>query len=298
MSVTVVGSIALDTVETPTGSNQDGLGGAATYFSLAAAHYTRVHLVGVVGQDFPLEHTKLLQSKNIDIEGLETASGATFRWSGRYHDDINVRDTLDTQLNVFEHFHPQLPDSARQAAYLFLGNIHPSLQAEVLEQSKARFTALDTMNLWIDTTLDQLKAVLRHVDCIIVNDSEVKELTGETNLIHGARAIMRFGPGIVVIKKGEHGCLLLDADGIFAVPAFPLDNVTDPTGAGDTFAGGFMGHIAKRQRQDHATLRQAVVHGSVVASFTCEAFGPDRVANVTTDDIQQRYEAFARLTAF
>ncbi|NIA14332.1 MAG: sugar kinase [Nitrospiraceae bacterium] len=298
MSVTVVGSIALDTVETPWGKNEDGLGGAATYFSLAAAHYARVHLVGVVGEDFPPEHVQLLESKDIDIAGLDTAPGGTFRWSGRYHEDVNLRDTLDTQLNVFEQFHPELPAAARKAPYLFLGNIHPSLQAEVLDQSAARFVALDTMNLWIDTTLDGLKAVLRRVDCIIINDSEVRELTGENNHILGAKAVMDLGPRIVVMKKGEHGCLLLDADGIFAVPAFPLDNVVDPTGAGDTFAGGFMGYIASKEQEDDATLREAVIHGSVVASFTCEAFGPDRVAQVSTGEIQQRYQAFARLTAF
>jgi sugar/nucleoside kinase (ribokinase family) len=298
MSLTVVGSIALDTVETPWGKNEEGLGGAATYFSLAAANYTQVHLVGVVGEDFPQEHVDLLESKSINLEGLERASGKTFRWAGRYHQNVNLRDTLDTQLNVFESFHPKLPQNARDAEHLFLGNIHPSLQLEVLEQAKAKFVALDTMNLWINTTRDELGAVLRRVDAIIINDSEVNDLTGEANTIKGARAIRELGPRVVVVKKGEHGCLLFNGDDVFATPAFPLDDVLDPTGAGDTFAGGFMGYIASKNSTDAATLRQAVVHGSIVATFTCQAFGPDRLSEITMDDIKKRVEAFRAITAF
>jgi len=297
MGVTVVGSVALDTVETPRGINQEGLGGAAVYFSLAAANYTTVRLVGVVGEDFPQRHIDLLTSKGIDIEGLETAEGKTFRWTGRYHRDVNLRDTLDTQLNVFETFHPKLPAAAQAEKYLFLGNIHPSLQLEVLDGSNAQFIALDTMNLWIHTTPDELKAVLRRVDAIIINDSEVKDLTGEANVIKGASAVMALGPRIVVVKKGEHGCLLFEKGGVFAAPAFPLGDVFDPTGAGDSFAGGFMGYIASKDSTDTSTLRQAVVHGSVVASFTCEAFGPNRLSAVNTQDIAGRYEEFRRLTA-
>ncbi|MBN2311797.1 MAG: sugar kinase [Candidatus Hydrogenedentes bacterium] len=298
MSLTVVGSVALDTVETPAGKNEEGLGGAATYFALAAANYAHVHLIGIVGDDFPEEHVRLLEEKGIDLEGLERAAGATFRWAGRYHDDVNVRDTLDTQLNVFEQFHPKLPAAASEAAYLFLGNIHPSLQLEVLEQTRARFVGLDTMNLWIDIALDDLKAVLRRVDAVIINDSEVKELTGEGNLIRGARAVKALGPRIVVVKKGEHGCLLFGEDGVFAAPAYPLDTVVDPTGAGDTFAGGFMGYLAQQEAVDNASLRRAVVHGSVVASFTCEAFGPDRLAQIDERAIAARYRAFQELAAF
>ncbi len=298
MSVTVVGSIALDTVETPFGTNEEGLGGAATYFSLAASLYTRVHLVGVVGEDFPDQHVALLKSKGIDIQGLERAKGKTFRWTGRYHQNMNNRDTLDTQLNVFETFHPKLPEDARAAKYLFLGNIHPSLQLEVLDQARAEFVALDTMNLWIYTTLDTLKAVLRRVDALIINDSEVHDLTGETNVIAGAEAIRALGPRIVVIKKGEHGCMLFAPGGVFAVPAFPLERVSDPTGAGDTFAGGFMGYIAGQDATSETVLRQAVVHGSVAASFTCEAFGPNRLAEITLADIEKRYQAFHELTRF
>lgn len=303
-SVTVVGSIALDTVETPWGSNEEGLGGAATYFSLAAAHYANVHLVGVVGDDFPHEHVALLQSKGIGLEGLDRVAGRTFRWTGRYHEDVNQRDTLDTQLNVFESFHPKLPEAAAQAEYLFLGNIHPSLQAEVLDQSRARFVALDTMNLWIHTTPDALKAVLSRVDALIINDSEVKDLTGEPNLVRGAaailapRAVMGLGPRVVVVKKGEHGCMLFEAGGVFAIPAFPLAKVVDPTGAGDSFAGGFMGYLASQDASDTATLRAAVAHGSAVASFTCEAFGPDRLAEIGMRDVLDRCEAFRALTAF
>ena len=298
MDVSVVGSIALDTVETPTGKNEEGLGGAATYFSLAAAQFARVHLVGVVGEDFPAEHVELLRSKGIDLDGLERATGKTFRWSGRYHLDVNMRDTLDTQLNVFEHFHPKLPPAACAAPFLFLGNIHPSLQTEVLEQAKATFVGLDTMNLWINIAPDDLKAVLRRVNVIIINDSEVRDLTGETNLIKGAKAVRALGPRIVVVKKGEHGCLLLGEDDLFSAPAYPLEDVVDPTGAGDTFAGGFMGYLAGTGKVDGAALRQAVVYGSVVASFTCEKFGPDRLTEIGRSDIQKRFEEFRKLAAF
>lgn len=299
MSITVVGSVALDTVETPSGRNEDGLGGAATYFSLAAANFTAVHLVGVVGEDFPKEHVALLASKGINLEGLEKAAGRTFRWAGKYHDDVNERDTLDTQLNVFEHFHPKLPDNARASEFLFLGNIHPALQLEVLEQSRHQFVALDTMNLWIDITRDALKQVLARVDCIILNDSEAKQLTGALNLVHAARAIREMCPRIVVIKKGEHGCLLFGEDGeLFGIPALPLEEVVDPTGAGDSFAGGFMGHLATAAAVDFDTLREAVVYGSACASATCEAFGPGALAQLDRAQIEARVAAFRRLTAF
>ena len=298
MSLAVVGSVALDTVETPWGKNVDGLGGAATFFSIAASNYTQVHLVGVVGEDFPPEHVRLLESKGIDLEGLEKAPGKTFRWAGRYHENVNLRDTLDTQLNVFETFHPKLPLSARDANYLFLGNIHPALQMEVLQQARAQFVGLDTMNLWIHNTPDELKAVLKRVDAILINDSEVNDLTHEPNLIKGAQDIFELGPRIVVVKKGEHGCLLFEGDDIFAVPAYPLRNVLDPTGAGDTFAGGFMGYLASQDNVSSTTLRQAVVHGTLVASFTCEAFGPKRIAEVGPQDIAERYKTFRRMVAF
>lgn len=298
MSITVVGSVALDTVETPAGRNEEGLGGAATYFSLAAIHYAPVHLVGVVGEDFPQQHVDLFQQRGIGLEGLERAPGKTFRWTGRYHEDVNERDTLETQLNVFEDFHPKLPDASRSADYLFLGNIHPSLQLEVLEQAKPKFTALDTMNLWIEIAQDDLKQVLARIDAIIINDSEAKLLTGRSNVIQGAREIAALGPRIVVVKKGEHGCLLFAEDDIFVAAAFPLDNVVDPTGAGDAFAGGFLGHIARMDSVDADTLRQAVIHGSVVASFVCEDFGPTPLVGLTSERLAERYERFRSLVAF
>lgn len=299
MSITVVGSVGLDTVETPSGRSENGLGGAGVYFSLAAANFAPVNLVGIVGEDFPDEHVALLESKSINLDGLERAPGKTFRWTGKYHDDVNERDTLDTQLNVFETFHPKLPDASRNAPYLFLGNIHPALQLEVLDQAQPEFIALDTMNLWIDTTLDDLKAVLGRVHCLIINDAEAKQLTGDQNLRDAARAIRAMGPSVVVIKKGEHGCMLFGAnDEIFAVPALPLEEVKDPTGAGDSFAGGFMGHIATRKATDFATLKQAVVYGSALASCTCEAFGPEALAAADANRIEERYQAFKALTAF
>ncbi|MBL7648478.1 MAG: sugar kinase [Candidatus Hydrogenedentes bacterium] len=299
MSITVVGSVGLDTVETPSGRNEEGLGGAAVYFSLAAANFVPVNLVGIVGEDFPAEHVALLESKQINLEGLERAEGKTFRWSGKYHDDVNERDTLDTQLNVFETFHPKLPESTRNAPYLFLGNIHPALQLEVLDQAQPKFIALDTMNLWLTITLGEVKKVLARVNCLIINDGEAKQLTGEMNLRDAARAIRAMGPSIVVIKKGEHGCMLFGADGeIFSIPALPLEVVMDPTGAGDSFAGGFMGHIARSDATDFETLKQAVVYGSASASCTCEAFGPDALAAADTAKIQERYAAFKQLTSF
>jgi sugar/nucleoside kinase (ribokinase family) len=298
MSVTVVGSVALDTVETPAGRNVEGLGGAAVFFSLAASNYTQVQLVGVVGEDFPEEHLRLLRSKRISLEGLEQAPGRTFRWSGRYHEDVNQRDTLDTQLNVFENFQPKLPDAARNAKYLFLGNIHPELQLEVLRQSRAKFVAMDTMNLWIQIARKPLEEVLAKVDCLIINNEEVQLLTGERNLVRGARRIQDMGPSIIAPKKGEHGCLLFNGPQIFSAPAFPMAEVIDPTGAGDTFAGGFMGHIAEQDSTSFETLKRAVIHGSVVASYTCEEFGTARLAQVTQSDIRTRYEAFVELSRF
>jgi sugar/nucleoside kinase (ribokinase family) len=298
MSVTVVGSVALDTVETSEGKNIEGLGGAATFFSLAAANYVPVHLVGVVGDDFPDAHIQTFASKGIVLDGLERVAGKTFRWTGKYHEDMNNRDTLHTELNVFEHFHPKLPEAARRNKYLFLGNIHPALQMEVFEQTKPQFVALDTMDLWINIALDDLKRVLARVDALIINDSEVKELTGHKNIVTGAAAIQKLGPKIVVIKKGEHGSLLFSDDGIFAAPAMPLRHVADPTGAGDTFAGGFMGCIAKEDSISAATLKRAVIHGTVVASFTCEKFGPNRLIEIGPKDIEQRFAQIRELAAF
>lgn len=298
MSVTVVGSVALDTIIAPGGTKEDGLGGTATFFSLAASHFTQVHLVGIVGTDFPREHIDLLARHGVDLDGLEQVAGETFRWTGKYHDDMNIRDTLDTQLNVFEHFHPKLTEAAAKSKYLFLGNIQPTLQLEVLEQASAEFVALDTMNLWIDVALDDLKKVLAKVDAILINDQEVEDLTGERNLVVAAGLIREMGPRVVVIKKGEHGCLLFEGDRIFAAPALPMAKVLDPTGAGDTFAGGFLGYIAGQDKTDSETLRKAVVYGSVVASFTCEQFATDRLSEIDRENIDRRFAEFAALTAF
>lgn len=298
MSLAVVGSVALDTVETPSGKNTEGLGGAAVFASLAAANFTQVHLVGVVGTDFPEEHVELMRSKKIDLTGLERVPGRTFRWTGKYHEDVNQRDTLDTQLNVFETFHPKLPKAAADAKFLFLGNIHPALQLEVLEQSNAEFIAMDTMNLWIQIERERLLEVLARVHCLIINNDEVHLLTGERNLIRGAQKIQDLGPAIVAPKKGEHGCLLFEGPRIFSAPAFPMADVVDPTGAGDTFAGGYMGYIAQQGKTDFDTLKRAVVHGSVLASYTCEEFGTTRLARVTPDDLKARYNAFVELSRF
>jgi sugar/nucleoside kinase (ribokinase family) len=299
MSITVVGSVGLDNVETPSGKTVDELGGAATYFAIAASNFAPVELVGIVGEDFPERHVELLQSKKIGLDGLERAPGKTFRWAGRYHQDINERDTLDTQLNVFEHFHPKVPEAARASKYLFLANIHPGLQLEVLEQTTQEFTGLDTMNLWIDISLDSLKEVLKRVDAILINDGEARMLTGETNIVRAARAVQKLGPQVVVVKKGEHGALLLNRDeDVFAVPALPLEEVIDPTGAGDSFAGGFMGTLAREGHTDAAALRHAVVYGTVMASFTCESFGPQHLAAATGADVDARVDYLRKLCAF
>ena len=298
MSVTVVGSVALDTVDTPSGENIEGLGGAATFFSLAAANYTDVNLVGVIGTDFPKEHIDLLASKGINLEGLEQVEGKTFRWKGHYHDDLNVRDTLETHLNVFEHFEPKLPQVAQDAPYLFCGNAHPAIQMMTLEQSNHKFVALDTMNLWIDIAHDELTDILKKIDCLIINDEEVIQLTQDHNLIRATRKIQEMGPKIICTKKGEHGCLLFHGDQIFSAPAYPMMEVVDPTGAGDSFAGGFMGYIAQQDDTSFNTLKKAVIHGSAVASHLCSQFGPDGLTNINKDDIEARVQEFAELVKF
>ena len=298
MSVTVVGSVALDTVDTPSGENIEGLGGAATFFSLGAINFTDVNLVGVIGTDFPQEHIDLLAGKGINLEGLEQVEGKTFRWKGHYHENLNVRDTLETHLNVFEHFEPKLPQNAKDAPYLFLGNIHPSIQSQTLEQCNHKFVALDTMNLWIDIANDELKNVLSKIDCLIINDEEVVQLTGDHNIVRASRKIQEMGPRIVCSKKGEHGCLLFFEDQVFSAPAYPMEEVVDPTGAGDSFAGGFMGYIAQQDDTSFDTLKKAVVHGSVVASYLCSKFGPDGLTNITPEEIESRYQAFVELSKF
>lgn len=299
MSLLVVGSVALDDVEAPGGKVEGVLGGAACYFSVAASYLTKVAAVGVVGDDFPTEHLEFLASRGIDISGIYTAAGSTFRWGGRYHESMNDRDTLFTDLGVFETFNPDLPDSHRDPRYVFLANIHPSIQRRVLEQTRApQFSAMDTMNFWIEGTNDELRQTLSQVNGLVINDEEARQLTEENNLVSAAHAIRDLGPHTVIIKRGEHGALLFDEHGIFSAPAFPLRHVKDPTGAGDSFAGGFMGAIAKHDQVTPEVLRSAVISGSVMASFCVEDFSLDRFRSLRADEVDERFEAFRKLTRF
>ena len=299
MPVLVVGSMALDTVVTPFGKREEALGGAATYFSCAASYFDQPRIVAVVGKDFPDEHIQTLRHLGVDLEGLEIRPGKTFRWSGKYGYDLNQRDTLSTFLNVFEHFHPKLPEKYKSSEFVFLGNIHPGLQLEVLDQvAKPKFVACDTMNLWIETERDTLCELIRRVDAILLNDSEARQLTGEPNLARAARAIQGMGCLKVVIKKGEHGCLFFSPHSHFSAPAYPLDSVNDPTGAGDAFAGGFMGYLAQNNKVDEISIRRAIVYGSVLASFTVEQFSIDRIVGLSQEEISARYKEFREITLF
>ena len=299
MPVLIVGSMALDTVVTPFGKREEALGGAATYFSCAASYFDQPRVVAVVGTDFPDEHIQTLRHLGVDLEGLEIRPGKTFRWSGKYGYDLNQRDTLSTFLNVFEHFHPKLPEKYKSSEFVFLGNIHPGLQLEVLDQvAKPKFVACDTMNLWIETERDTLCELIRRVDAILLNDSEARQLTGEPNLARAARAIQGMGCLKVVIKKGEHGCLFFTPHSHFSAPAYPLDSVNDPTGAGDAFAGGFMGYLAQNNKFDEISIRRAIVYGSVLASFTVEQFSIDRIVGLSQEEISARYKEFREITLF
>jgi sugar/nucleoside kinase (ribokinase family) len=299
MSLVVVGSVALDSVRTPFGAREDALGGSAYYFAMAAAFFTKVHVVGVVGDDFPAEHVAFLDARGIDTRGLTRAPGRTFRWAGEYGDALNEARTLDTRLGVFQEFHPVLPDDYRALPNVFLANIDPDLQREVLAQVAApRLVACDTMNFWITGKPDALKRTLARVDVLVVNDIEARLFSGETNLVRAARFIMGLGPRTVVIKRGEYGALLFDGEGVFAVPAFPLETVADPTGAGDSFAGGFVGYLSRVGTRTDDDLRRAMVHGSVMASFNVEDFSVDRLRTLTLPEIDARARAFAELTRF
>ncbi len=303
MSVVVVGSVALDTVETPFGKVADVLGGSATYFSAAASFFTPVKLVAVVGKDFPRPHIKFLESRGVDLKGLKEENGKTFRWSGRYHEDLNQRDTLSLQLNVFEQFSPELPASYTKESCVFLANIDPLLQGEVLRQVKnPKLVVCDTMDHWITQKKDALLQNLPKVHVFILNDSEAKLLSGCSNLIKAASEILKAGPKVVVVKKGEHGALMFHQLGkkmeLFAVPAFPLDNAKDPTGAGDSFAGGFVGYLSKfHGKLNPILLRRAMVYGTVMASFTVEKFGVERFQELTSNDIHQRYKEFRKIVS-
>jgi len=291
MPVLIVGSIALDDIKTPQAEHLNLLGGSASYGAVAASYFTPVQLVGIVGEDFPSEHIALLESRDIDLEGLQRVPGKTFRWSGEYMLDMNVRETRSVELNVFEKFTPELPPSYKKATHILLANIAPDLQHHVLDQAESpEFVVADTMDLWINIAKDSLVRLLGRVDMLILNDGEARQFTGESNLLKAARAIREMGPKFVAIKKGEHGCLLFGDEGeFFTCPAYPLEELHDPTGAGDTFAGGLVGYLASRGGEvDFSGLRQAVVFGSVLASFNVEAFSLERLKTVDRSQIQAR----------
>ena len=299
MSLLVVGSMAFDSIKSPFGEAEQIVGGSATYFSIAASCFTPVRLVSVVGRDFPEAAIGKLSARGIDLQGLTVAEGETFRWKGYYENDLNVAHTVRTNLNVFEDFAPVLPAEWKETPYVFLGNINPRLQLDVMAQvRKPRIIALDTMNFWIEKSPQTLREAIRNIDTLIINEAEVRQLTGELNLIRAARLLMDAGPERVVIKRGEYGVLHLSGDGIFAVPAYPLDTIFDPTGAGDSFAGGFMGYLASMGDKEisEKDYRMATVYGSAVASFTVQAFGTQRLESLSRDDIAQRVSSFRSLS--
>ena len=299
MTVLVVGSVALDSVETPFGSADDALGGSATYFAASASHHTKVQLVGVVGSDYPMDKLRVLEGRGVDLAGLEHAEGESFRWRGRYRHDLNSCETLETRLGVFSHFRPKIPAQFKNAKYVFLGNIDPRLQLDVLGQvDKPKLVACDTMNFWIESRRDDLVELIKRVDLITLNDAEARQLTGESNLVVAARWIMARGPKTVVIKKGEHGAFMFHGTQVFFAPAFPLESVFDPTGAGDSFAGGFMGYLAQTDDLSEANMRRAVVVGSTMGSFVVEGFSIARLLDIGPDDIAKRIADFHRLVAF
>lgn len=297
MSTLVVGTVALDSVETPFGQVREALGGTAVFFSLATSLFTDVQLVSIVGEDFPDEGVDLLRSRNIDLAGLQRHPGRTFRWAGRYDFDMNIAHTLDTQLNVLLDFDPVLPDHFRDARFVFLGNIDPDLQLQVLDQVRnPMLTALDTMNYWISSKKDSLGQVISRVDCVIINEGEVREFTGKYNVLEAAREIMALGPRIVVVKRGEYGALLVLPERVFLIPAYPVFDVRDTTGAGDSFAGGFMGYLDQRGSVEEKDLRAAVVVGTVVASHTVEDFSIEGLLRATPESIRERHSLMVDVT--
>jgi sugar/nucleoside kinase (ribokinase family) len=299
VSILVVGSMAFDTIRTPFGEAAEVLGGSANYFSVAASFFTDVRLVAVVGEDFPDQHLDFLRTRRVDLRGLQRVPGKTFRWVGEYGYDFNEARTLDTQLNVFADFAPKIPEDYRDSKVVFLANIDPDLQRDVLEQvHRPTLVAADTMNYWINGKPDSLKQTLAQVDMLIINDAETRQLAKDPNLVRAARTIQEWGPRILIIKRGEYGALLFGQEGWFSAPALPLEGVQDPTGAGDCFAGGAVGYLARRMRFDAATLRQAMIMGSVMASFNVEAFSLDRLRTLTVAEIEERFQAFKRLVHF
>ncbi len=300
MSLLVVGSVAFDALESPYGKVERTVGGAATYFAVAASFFAPVSLVGIVGDDFTQEDEKIFHGRHIDTDGLERATGKTFFWAGRYSQNLNERVTLGTELNVFAEFKPRLPEKYRASKYVFLANIAPALQRDVLQQVKKRpkLAALDTMNYWIERSNAELRETLKHVDILMINDSETRELSNEHNLLRAAKHIFKMGPSTLVVKRGEHGAMMVDKRGVFCVPAFPLEEPHDPTGAGDSFAGGFMGYLAGCGNKSDAALRRAMVYGSVLGSFTVEKFGLDRLRHLKRSEIHARARHFTKLTQF
>jgi sugar/nucleoside kinase (ribokinase family) len=300
MPLLVVGSVAFDALETPFGKVDRTLGGAATYFSVAASFFTHVNLVGVVGEDFTSRDEAIFKGRRIDTRGLERAAGKTFFWAGRYSDNLNDRTTLATDLNVFAAFNPKLPDSYRDSRHIFLANIDPSLQKSVLAQVRRppKLVALDTMNYWIERTPAELREILRHTQILMINDTETRQLSSEHNLLRAARHIFSLGPRTLVIKRGEHGAMMVHGNSVFCVPAFPLEEVHDPTGAGDSFAGGFMGFLASQAEVNDASLRRAMVYGSVLGSFAVERFGLERLRSLKRAEIHARARHFRKLTQF
>jgi len=302
MSVLVVGSIALDDIKTPTAERKDILGGSASYAAVSASYFGPVRMVGIVGSDFPKNHLEYFKSRNIDLTGLEMADGKTFRWSGEYMEDMNSRETLSVDLNVFADYMPNLPDGYLDSRIVLLGNIGPDLQHRVLDQAtKPEFTIADTMDLWIEIAHDRLKELIGRVDMLILNDGEAKKFTGEHNLVKAGQAIRALGPRYVAIKKGEHGCIVFGQDEFFSIGAYPLEDVHDPTGAGDTFAGGVAGFLAHNIGEAGVTddlIRRSIVHGSVMASFNVEAFGFDRIRELKEEEIRNRYAEFVRISHF
>jgi len=299
MSILVAGSIGLDNIETPFGKVENILGGSAIHFSYSASFFSSVKVVGVVGDDFPKKHLEDLEKKNVDLKGVEIKKGKTFRWTGSYDYDLNQAHTLDTQLNVFEDFNPKLPSEYRNSNFIFLANMDPELQLKVLEQvENPNLVVGDTMNFWIENKKDYLLKTLKKVDIILMNDSEARELCKTHSLLEAAQSILKLGPSTVIIKKGEHGALMFTDSTYFAAPAYPLEEINDPTGAGDSFAGGFLGYLAQTKDLSETNIRKAVVFGSVMASYNVENFGPQRLQNLSLSEVDKRYKEFIGITRF
>ena len=296
MAILAVGSIAFDTIETPHGKAERALGGSAIYFSCAASLFGDVRLVGVVGTDFPQERLDIFKGRSVDTGGLEIKEGKTFCWHGRYHEDMNTRDTIDVQLNLFGEFQPKIPASFSETEYVFLANCHPALQMSVLDQvKKPKFVMADTMNLWIDNTPEELRQLLGRIDGLLINDDEARMLTGESNLVVAGKKIVEMGPELVVVKKGEHGSLLFAEGKCAPLPAYPVESVFDPTGAGDSYAGGLMGHIAENNDWSMKTLKKGVAYGTVLASFTVEKFGVESVVALDRDTLEKRLAEYRNM---